>query len=143
LPQVIAAGEPAIIVCHWPGVYFNGERIGFNIFKEVVKRLDAHYGHLIWMKNSEIARYWVAKELTRIDKTESGLILKAPYACPAFTVRVTARPERELRLKIEAKAQPLTEVRKLLDLKAGTWVRDKDMVALCLDLPKGTSEIRW
>ena len=41
LPEVIARGEPAILVCHWPGIYFNGEEVGFNIFKEVVARLDA------------------------------------------------------------------------------------------------------
>ena len=66
LPEVIARGEPAIMVCHWPGIYFNGEEVGFNIFKEVVKRLHARYDNLIWMKLSEIARYWAAKELTRI-----------------------------------------------------------------------------
>ena len=43
LPEVIARGEPAILVCHWPGIYFNGEKIGFNIFKEVVRRLHARY----------------------------------------------------------------------------------------------------
>ena len=42
-PEVIARGEPAIMVCHWPGIYFNGEEVGFNIFKEVVRRLKAHY----------------------------------------------------------------------------------------------------
>ena len=25
LPEVIARGEPAIMVCHWPGIYFNGD----------------------------------------------------------------------------------------------------------------------
>ena len=38
LPQVIDRGEPAILVCHWPGIYYNGEEYGFNIFKEVVER---------------------------------------------------------------------------------------------------------
>ena len=36
LPEVIARGEPAMMVCHWPGIYFNGEEVGFKIFKEVV-----------------------------------------------------------------------------------------------------------
>jgi hypothetical protein len=143
LPQVIAAGEPAIIVCHWPGVYFNGERVGFNIFKEVVKRLDAHYGHLIWMKNSEIARYWVAKELTRIDKDDSGLTFKAPYACPAFTVRANANPKAGVKLVIDGKPTTLTELNTHLTLKPGTWVRDKDGVSVCFDLPKGASAIAW
>jgi hypothetical protein len=29
LPDVIARGEPAVLVCHWPGIYYNGEQIGF------------------------------------------------------------------------------------------------------------------
>jgi hypothetical protein len=143
LPEVIAAGEPAIIVCHWPGVYFNGDRVGFNIFKEVVKRLNAHYDNLLWMKNSEIARYWVAKELTRIDKTETGLAFKAPYACPSFTVRVPARPAGNVKVVFDGKPQPLKEAAKALDLKPGTWVKEKDGVSVCFDLPKGESRIAW
>jgi hypothetical protein len=143
LPQVIAAGEPAILVCHWPGIYFNGERVGFNIFKEVVKRLDAHYDHLLWMKNGEIARYWAAKELTRIDKAENKVTFKAPYACPSFTVRVPARPAAEVKIAVDGKPQALKEVAKPLDLKAGTWVKDKDGVRVCFDLPKGNSSVVW
>ena len=37
LPEVIARGEPAILVCHWPGMYFNGQEVGFKIFQEVVR----------------------------------------------------------------------------------------------------------
>ena len=55
MPEVIARGEPAIMVCHWPGISFNGERVGFNIFKEAVTRLHARYDNLLWMKLSEIA----------------------------------------------------------------------------------------
>jgi hypothetical protein len=144
LPQVIAAGEPAIIVCHWPGVYYNGERIGFNIFKEVVKRLDAHYNNLlIWMKNSEIARYWVAKELTRIDKDESGVKFKAPYACPGFTVKAAGNPRAGVKLVVDGKPTELTELNTHLTLKPGTWVRDKDGIIVCFDLPKGGSAVAW
>ena len=68
LPEVIARGEPAVMVCHWPGMYFNGEETGFNIFREVVQRLHAAYDNLLWMKLSEIAGYWAARELTRIER---------------------------------------------------------------------------
>ena len=143
LPEVIKSGEPAILVCHWPGIYFNGERVGFNIFKEVVKRLHGHYDHLLWMKNSEIARYWAAKELTRIDREESGLTFKAPYACPAFTVKVDARAAGDVRVMVNDKPQSLTEVPKPLDLKPGTCVKDKDGLTVCFDLPKGKSGVAW
>ncbi|HZK61179.1 MAG TPA: hypothetical protein VFC41_03830, partial [Anaerovoracaceae bacterium] len=54
--EVIDSGEPAIMVCHWPGIYFNGDRIGFNILKKVKSRLDQKYDNLVWMKLSEISR---------------------------------------------------------------------------------------
>jgi hypothetical protein len=143
LPEVIASGEPAILVCHWPGIYFNGDRVGFNIFKEVVKRLNASYDNLVWMKNSEIARYWAARELTKIEKKDSKITFKAPYACPAFTVRVTGRPAGGVTFVVDGKPQPLVEVDKPLNLKAGTWFKDKDFAAVCFDLPKGVSEVTW
>lgn len=143
LPEVIATGEPAIMVCHWPGIYFNGDRVGFNIFKEVVKRLHATYDHLVWMKLSEIARYWAARELTRIEKAENQLTFKAPYACPAFTVRVGAKPAGEVKVVVDGKPTALKEVAKPLDLKAGTWVKEKDAVSVCFDLPKGASSVTW
>jgi hypothetical protein len=143
LPQVVDAGEPTILVCHWPGIYYNGERIGFNIFKEVVKRLHATYDHLVWMKLSEISRYWAAKELTRIDTADRGLSFQAPYACPAFTVRTPATEAREPKLTVAGKAQPLTSVARVLDLKSGTFVRDEKTVTACFDLPKGASSLSW
>lgn len=66
--EVIQRGEPAFIVCHWPGVYFEGKELGFKIFQESVRRLHARFDHLLWMKQGEVARYWAAKELTRIEK---------------------------------------------------------------------------
>jgi hypothetical protein len=143
LPQVIAAGEPAILVCHWPGIYFNGERVGFNIFKDVVKRLDTHYQNLLWMKNSEIARYWAAKELTRIDKAENKITFKAPYACKAFTVKVEATPQAAVKLTVGATTTALSEVKKALDLKPGTIFKDKDGVSVCFDLPNGECSVSW
>ena len=143
LPQVIAAGEPAIMIAHWPGIYYNGERTGFTIFKEVVKRLHATYDHLVWMKLSEISRYWAAKELTRIDTAANAATFRAPYACPNFTVRLPVKPAGGVSVQEAGKAQPLTEVAKLLELKSGTWHRDKEAIAVCFDLPKGESGLAW
>ncbi|MBM4032370.1 MAG: hypothetical protein FJ291_11350 [Planctomycetes bacterium] len=70
--EVVERGEPAIIVSHWTGIYFNGEEEGFKTFQEAVRRLQAKYGRLIWMKLSEIARYWAAKELTQIESGGGG-----------------------------------------------------------------------
>ncbi len=140
LPEVIARGEPAILVCHWPGIYFNGEKVGFKIFQEVVRRLHAAYDDLIWMKLSEISRYWAARELTRIEKTGSTVTFKAPFACPGLTVEVPAglKPPQ---LSVEGKSTALAEVKDALKLAPGAWARRGDRVVLCFDLPKGESRL--
>jgi hypothetical protein len=139
--EVIERGEPAIIACHWPGVYFNGEELGFNIFQEVVRRLHARYDNLIWMKNSEIARYWAAKELTEIERAGGTVTLRAPFASPRFTLHVTAGGDALPRLSLADQPQTLKEVARPLDLKPGTWTRDAAGVIVCFDLPKGKSRL--
>ncbi|HLF93185.1 MAG TPA: hypothetical protein VJB14_06980 [Planctomycetota bacterium] len=138
LPQVIAKGEPAVLVCHWPGIYYNGEEVGFKILQGVVKRLRAGYDNLLWMTFSEISRYWAAKELTRIEKAERGVSLQAPFACPAFTLRLAGAgpgagaPKQPIGLK---------EVASPIKLESGTWTRTPDGVIVCFDLPKGSSRM--
>ena len=135
--DVITRGEPAVMVCHWTGIHFNGQELGFQIFQEVVRRLGERFGQkILWMKLSEIARYWAAKELTRVavDAPGGNVTFDAPYACPRFT----------LRLKLPAGAAPqLEEVADAARLRAGAFYRDGDAAVCCIDLPKGTSGIRF
>jgi len=143
LVDVIARGEPAIIVCHWPGVYFNGEETGFRIFQQVVQRLQAAYDNLTWMKLSEISRYWAARELTTLTRTDSGAAFSAPFACPGLTVRLPA-PERPNPRFLAPGHPPLNlrEVPSSLQLKPGAWTQTKDDLIACFDLPKGTSQLQ-
>lgn len=142
LPQVIDKGEPAILVCHWPGIYYNGEEIGFNIFKEVVRRIHAKYDNLLWMKNSEIARYWAAKELTQIDKRGRRITFTAPFATSRFTVRTQANIEKTPKLMVAGKpAISLRRANALLRLKPGTWHANGREATVCFDLPKGKSTL--
>ena len=144
--QVIDKGEPAIMVSHWPGMYFNGERVGFNILKEVVTRLHARYDHLIWMRLNEIARYWAAKELTRIEREGNKITLTAPFASPRFTLEIAGASTRPPSLtrsvgEGEPRIPPLSEVTNRLKLKSGTWQRSKETTTVCFDLPKGKTVV--
>jgi hypothetical protein len=132
LPEVLARGEPAVMVGHWPGFYFNGEEVGFSILKTIVRRLEAHRDDLIWMKLGELARYWAARELTRIEPNAERVAFHAPFACPAFTVRIDGRRNGPPTFR---------EVRRPLQLEPGTWTRDDHGVIACVDLPKGTSSL--
>ncbi len=141
LPEVIEKGEPAILVCHWPGIYFNGLEIGFNIFKEVYRRVHEAYDNLIWMKLCKISRYWAAKELTCIEKKENQVEFNAPFASPIFTVRVKASNESVPKLVVGSETKPLREVQDSLKLESGTWFRDEEDIIACFDLPKGRSSL--
>lgn len=142
--EVIAREEPAIMVCHWPGMFFNGQEKGFHILQEVVKRLHSRFDNLLWMNLSEIARYWAARELTRIAKGDGRIEFFAPFACPAFTIEVPALLRATPRLVWNNNPILLREVGSRSDLGVGTFYREKaqadqDRVVCCFDLPKGPS----
>lgn len=130
------------MVCHWPGIYYNGDELGFNIFKESVKRVHARNENLIWMKLSEISRYWAAKELTTITQQDNAVFLKAPFTSPDFTLEVK-KPTQAGRptLQTGSTIAGFTQVSDPLKLKSGTFCDIKEKRLLCFDLPKGESRL--
>ena len=107
-----------------------------------MRRLHARFDNLVWMKLSEIARYAAARTLTRIDSTGGRVELRAPFACPAFTFRVQPGSGAVPRVRAAGADQPpLRRVQRPLDLSAGTWCDTTDGRVICLDLPRGRSEV--
>jgi len=143
LVDVIQRGEPAFMVAHWTGIYWNGQELGFKIFQEVVRRLQARFDHLVWMKLSEAARYWAARELTRLERQGESIACQAPFACPEFTVQFSLEPQRIPQVRVNQTVTRLEEVRNRLQLKAGTWCRENQKATVCFALPKGASQIEW
>lgn len=141
LVEVIQRGEPALLLAHWTGIYFNGAETGFKIFQEVVRRLHARFDHLHWMKLSEVARYWAARQLTRIELDGGSVRFKAPFACPEFTVRWETTAQGPVRLRVGPVAEPLREVNSLRALIPGSWCREQQTVTACFALPKGSSQL--
>jgi len=136
MPKLINAGCPAIMVSHWPGFYFQGEEVGFNIFKTVVQRLN-QLPNIIWMKTSEIAHYWMAKAMVDITPTADGCAISSPMPCNRFTVRLSgAKPG-----KWTLNGKPLREVGKPLALEPGTWAKDGEEVVVALDLKEGKTQV--
>jgi hypothetical protein len=139
--DVIARGEPGMMLAHWTGVYWNGQELGFKVFQEVVRRLHAKYDNLVWMKLSEVSRYWAAKELTRIERNENRISFLAPFAAPDFTVKFTASPNAAPRRRVQNEVSPLKEVSGPLKLAANTWCREGAQITACFALPKGASQL--
>jgi hypothetical protein len=143
--ELIERGEPAIMLCHWPGMYTHGTKRGFEHLKKVVLALNGRYrDKTSWMKISEIARYWAAKELTRIEREGSRVTFTAPFAAPAFTVKISGAGRPPPKLAKDGAAVPLKEVKMRTDLAPGSWLSeagggrgDEASLVACFDLPKG------
>ncbi|MGV2339947.1 MAG UNVERIFIED_CONTAM: hypothetical protein LVR18_40125 [Planctomycetaceae bacterium] len=87
--DLIERGQPALFLCHWPGMYCNGTKAGVSgRFSEWLRRLVGKYAdRILWLKLSEIARYWAARELTEIQRQgEVWAACRRPFACPDFTL---------------------------------------------------------
>jgi len=140
--DIIARGEPALMLAHWTGIYWNGQELGFKIFQEVVRRLNGRFDNLLWMKLNEVARYWAARELTRIERAGNRVDFRAPFACPGFTVRLAALANAQPRV-IRGTQPPVSypQVQRLLDLRSNTWHRDGETLTVSFDLSKGANAI--
>lgn len=139
--DVIESGEPAIMVCHWPGIYYNGEKLGFNIFKTVVNRLEQKYGSQIhWMKLSEIAQYWAAKEFVSFEDTKDGIAINAPFGTKDFTITLDKNLKN---VSVKQNGELIKLARLSIDksITRNSFVHEKGKTILCFDLAPGRSEI--
>lgn len=103
--------------------------------------MNERYDNLQWMKLSEIARYWAAKELTKIERLNGRLTLTAPYACPGFTVEFPSSAASPRVRTSAAESVILDEVADARQLKPGKFTRNGENLVACFDLPKGISEV--
>jgi hypothetical protein len=142
LVEVIGRKEPAILVCHWPGIYYNGEKTGFSILKKVVSRLEQKYSNLIWMKNSEIARYWAAKKLTTLTEQPDEVLLKAPFNTERFTLYI-AKKIRKVVMTYNGREQILEKTNSSSGLKPGTWYTDATGTLVAFNLEKGATHLNY
>ena len=138
--DVITNGEPAMMVCHWTGIHWSGQEKGFKVFQEVVRRLHARFDNLIWMKLSELSRYWAARELTTITAQGDRVDFRAPFACPGFTIQLPGSRRRPV-LRHGRQEEPLTPSSSLRQLKPGTFFHDPKGTVACFDLAKGNQTL--
>ncbi len=143
LVELLLRGQPGFFLCHWPGMYSNGTRTGFRAFQRVVDSIHARFrDRILWMKLSEIARYWATRELTAIRRQADRVELESPFECPDLTLscttqRISAPPV----ISWMGEQQSLREVQRKQDLVSGTWVREEDAVVVCFDIRKGRTEL--
>jgi hypothetical protein len=141
--ELIERRQPAIMLCHWPGLYSHGTKQGLYAFQKVVTALHGRFSKQIrWMKLSEIGRYFAAKALTKISVGANHQItIDAPVSCSDFTIRVNLRRTSLPVLRWGSATKQLREVRSTERLTTNTFWADDRQVTACFDLPKGNTQV--
>ena len=141
--ELIEGRQPAVMLCHWPGLYCNGLQTGYKQFQKVVLALEQRFkDDTRWMKISEIGRYWTAREFTKIEARDREIQLKAPFACPDFTLQIesTNVTERFVLVQADSKKE-LRPVVMRASLITNTYYRSEKTLTVCFDMPKGASRL--
>jgi hypothetical protein len=140
--ELIEKNRPAVMLCHWPGLYCNGSLQGFRDFQKIVVALEKRFkDRTQWMKISEIARYWAAKEQTTFEGDDHSIKLTAPYACSNFTLRLDGQAPSKIVINVEDDSLELTPVSSLASLNEGKYFQEEKSVVICITLPRGSSEL--
>lgn len=150
LVDLIRGDAWAVMVTHWQSLYSNGSRQGLAGLDEVASRLARTYGpRLLWMTNSQIARYRVAEETTRITLLDGETVqFDAVFACPDFTFTLqspsfgTGRIDGVETVQ-QGIASPLAQD-KADDgqMSSASWRQTSDRITVCFDLQPGTQSLR-
>ena len=143
LPPILEKELPCVLVGHWPGFYFNGEKSGFDVLKTVKARLndyDPDGTKTIWMKNSEIGHYAMARELTDITIFPVGAVsnrtqqikIATQFPTANFTLSIDA-PIRH----IQVNNWDLRQVDSRRDFQRDTFLCEGKQTFVAFDLEIG------
>ncbi|MEW6360241.1 MAG: hypothetical protein AB1696_28165 [Planctomycetota bacterium] len=136
-PAIIEKELPCILIGHWPCFYAN-EEIGFRVLKEVKRRLDAYdpdRTKTLWMKNSEIGCYWMARSLNDIEldeqtgSAETQVRIGGRFPAQDFTISFDGAAKR-----VTVNNGDLREVRSRRDFRSGTFLVEGKRTVAAFDL---------
>jgi hypothetical protein len=144
LPPILERELPCIPVGHWPGFYYGGEEVGFNVLKEVKRRLDRYdpdKTKTLWMKTSEIGHYWMARQLSDMTVTggEGGqrqIEINTQFPTANFTLQLNVPCTR-----VQVNGADLTSVQTRQAFQEGTFLREGQSTALAFALPTGRTSL--
>ncbi len=125
---------PCILVGHWPCFYVN-DQIGFKVLKTVKRRLDAYdpdHTKTLWMKNSEIGHYWMARQLSDIVAQDQRIQIRTQFPTANFTLALGAAVKR-----VQVKGIDLKPVRSRRDFRNGTFLVESQQTFAAFDLGIG------
>jgi len=144
LPLVLERELPCVLVSHWPGFYFGGDEVGFEVLKTVKRRLDAYDPTGVktrWMKTSEIAHYWMARQLSDITVTAQSatqwqVTVNTNFPTANFTLAIDAKVQ-----SVRVNGRDLTQVSSQGDLVTDTFLRQGTETVVAFDLAPGNTTL--
>jgi hypothetical protein len=144
LPAVLERELPCVLVGHWPCFYVNHE-VGFKVLKEVKRRLDAYDPDgtkTLWMKNSEIGHYWMARELSDIAAERDArtgvtrVRIDTHFPTANFTVALEGGAQR-----VRVNGGDLRGVHSRRDFRSGTFLVEGGRSYAAFQLETGVTEL--
>jgi len=138
VPAVLKKELPCVMVGHWPCMSVNN-RIGFKVLRTVKSRLDRYdpdRTKTIWMKNSEIGHYWMARQLSRIVPRGAGIQVDTQFPAANFTLSLDATARR-----VQVKGADLGQVRSRRDFRSGKFLVEDGRTYFAFTLEAGKTDI--
>lgn len=150
LDKLVDAESPLPLCMHWWLMYSNGRRHGLHILDEIAQRINRLYGdRIVWMKCSDVARYYAVAKLCLISKMSAGhclrLAVDSPFACHDLTLGLTFAGEiREISIIDEKNRKRfLKRVKNQSVFCSSSWFKNGNQVFLCFNiLNRMTIEIK-
>jgi len=121
---------------HWYNCHGREDKVGFSTLKKLASRIKKVWENkVIWMKCSELTRYFAASKAWKADIKENRIVLISPFKCPLFTISFTADKEvKQVKVndrKLEKKESP--------PLKEYSWTISENKVYVCFNLSEKTT----
>ena len=141
--ELIEQGGPAIMLCHWPGMFCQGTKAGFHDFQKIVLAIRSRFAkETIWMKISEIANYWVARELAKFEFNDGSLTINSPTKLDNLTLRI---PLKKSPTKIDNSTNQLglKRVDQPANLIKNSFFVEQNHVVVCLKVVEGRNRISF
>jgi hypothetical protein len=132
IADLVESGSFVALLTHWQSLHSNGTEAGLAVLGRIFTRVNRLLGdRIVWMKCSEMARYYAAAKASRARAVAEGIALRSPFTCPGFTISMAARRRPR---SIRVNGQALRRVESPLGLRAGAWTWRDGRTYLCFDL---------
>ncbi len=131
-------GAYLIFHTHWHNTHRIDDDTGFRALKETIHRIKRNLGdNVVWMRCSEIARYFAASKTFKPELHESPegaeLRLNSPFNCSNFTFSM--KTSKEIR-RIKINDIPIKRTTERL--KPNSWMIRKDRIYVCTNIKRQT-----